>query len=874
MRKVLVLVLALAMILGSFAFTFAATPSDVVGEDCEDAVNVLTELGVIAGYPDGSYKPAGIVTRGEMAKIIICALGLEDYAAGRSSFSDMAGNWSDKYVAYAVSLGIINGYPDGTFKPSNTVSYDEAAKMLVAALGYTEESLVGAWPVNWVTKAKVLGILDDITAGTAGANRGDIAIMTYQTLDQAIGMTNKDGDFTASTPADTMLDRLSAQAYDPDNNAYDQNLVIVAGASTVGASFVVTGDEESVISLKNLQGALVTAYANSDNEIIAIKEVKSTFYTGEFDDNAGGAALVNGTDEFGDYEVKASAIPAAVTGIAGDKLTVAFVNGDVAGGAVDEIATAVVAGGSDYTIACDMSGNYITKIYSIASWTVSGADVIEKADLEDIEEDSKLFGFDFEQDDDDKIDTTTFALFGAASLSDIDVDDVVYVYDDGTYITKVEVGTETASGEVTRIKGTDFTIGGKIYEFAAVAIPGAIGSAAVDIEDELDMKLDYAGNIYDYEKVSGESDLYGIVLRTGVASEDPGDLGASDAEIELFMADGTKKTFTVDYDQFAFTAAGVAVLTPGVPATIYDQNAFLAGASDDAWLLAAGDVVEYALNKDGEVESLEWVADAAPLTAKRADTTLAGAGKLSASGYYQVAEVASDALIMAYNAFTTDEDDYSVIARASLLGSDIPANAFYVVDSGKIVFMYISDAATSESVYGVLVDAEVNSSDAGYGVDLLINGEAVYYDSEVDYTGLAMNRPVKVDFSANGDVSALTPIATLVVAGDVYGTANLDSALTFADTGVIESATVSGSVVELTGSTFEINGTGALHASIDWVTLHSDVTVYEWNATDGVYDAASTSAIRNATDVAFFDTLDDDVAVFNMVLVRADGAAY
>ena len=104
MRKVLSIVLALAMILGSFAFSFAATPSDVVGEDCEDAVNVLTELGVIAGYPDGSYKPNGIVTRGEMAKIIICSLGLEDYAAGKSSFSDMAGNWSDKYVAYAVSL--------------------------------------------------------------------------------------------------------------------------------------------------------------------------------------------------------------------------------------------------------------------------------------------------------------------------------------------------------------------------------------------------------------------------------------------------------------------------------------------------------------------------------------------------------------------------------------------------------------------------------------------------------------------------------------------------------------------------------------------------------------------------------------------------
>ena len=171
MRKVLSIVLVLALVLGSTAFSFGALPSDVKGTKYEDAVNVLMDLDVISGYPDGSYKPAGIVTRGEMAKIIICALGLEDYAAGASSFKDMAGHWSDKYVAYAVSLGIINGYPDGTFKADNTVTYDEAAKMLVAALGYTEEALIGTWPANWVTKAKTLGILDGIKSGSAGANR-------------------------------------------------------------------------------------------------------------------------------------------------------------------------------------------------------------------------------------------------------------------------------------------------------------------------------------------------------------------------------------------------------------------------------------------------------------------------------------------------------------------------------------------------------------------------------------------------------------------------------------------------------------------------------------------------------------------------------
>jgi hypothetical protein len=56
MRKVLSFVLVLSLVLGSFGMAFAATPalSDVAGQDCEDAVNVLTELGVVQGYPDGS----------------------------------------------------------------------------------------------------------------------------------------------------------------------------------------------------------------------------------------------------------------------------------------------------------------------------------------------------------------------------------------------------------------------------------------------------------------------------------------------------------------------------------------------------------------------------------------------------------------------------------------------------------------------------------------------------------------------------------------------------------------------------------------------------------------------------------------------------
>ena len=253
MKKVLSFVLVLSMILGSFGMAFAAAPSDVVGKDYEDAVNVLMELGVIDGYKDGTFRPENVVTRAEMATLIIKALGLNDYAVGKSNFSDMAGHWADAYVAYAASLGFISGYGDGTFRPNQPVTYDQAITMVVQALGYKAEYMVGGYPGAFVAQAKTLGMLDGIKSGAAGANRGDVATLLFNTLD--VNFVRYDKDCAIDTIADgeskdTMLLRLGAALYDPDKDDEDVK---------PGAAFVVKGTEDSVINLKEYQGAYVTA---------------------------------------------------------------------------------------------------------------------------------------------------------------------------------------------------------------------------------------------------------------------------------------------------------------------------------------------------------------------------------------------------------------------------------------------------------------------------------------------------------------------------------------------------------------------------------------------------------------------------------------
>lgn len=205
MRKLLSVLLTLALVIGSFGMAFADLPEDVAGTEYEEAVSALIELGIISGYPDGTFQPDKTITRAEMARLIIAALELDDEAISlySSGLNDVGGHWAKGYVGYSQKLDIISGYPDKSFKPQNTISYDEAITILVRALGYTSEDVGEKWPSNYAEKGKELGILEGIDGGAKGASRGDIAVMLHRTMELAIG-----GD-----KEDTMLIRHTTEPY-------------------------------------------------------------------------------------------------------------------------------------------------------------------------------------------------------------------------------------------------------------------------------------------------------------------------------------------------------------------------------------------------------------------------------------------------------------------------------------------------------------------------------------------------------------------------------------------------------------------------------------------------------------------------------------
>jgi len=156
LKRVLSLGLSGVMLAG--LLTVGASAADFTdAEDIQhnEAVNVLCALEIIDGKPDGSFAPEETVTRSQMAKMIAVAMngGSETNTGVKTtpSFTDIKGHWAESYIEYCADLGIISGRGDGTFDPDATVTAIEATKMVLTAMGFDAE----AYKLNgakWATR--------------------------------------------------------------------------------------------------------------------------------------------------------------------------------------------------------------------------------------------------------------------------------------------------------------------------------------------------------------------------------------------------------------------------------------------------------------------------------------------------------------------------------------------------------------------------------------------------------------------------------------------------------------------------------------------------------------------------------------------------
>lgn len=172
MKKLLYIFLAVTLI---FSASFANFE--------ENAADVLVKMGLLSGYPDGTLKLENNITRAEFCSLIIRLVGQNEAPLG-NKFSDIKEtHWAYGVINRAAELGYLSGYEDGTFRPSNNITYAESCSILINLLGYKDE-VTGEWPTNVTEKANELKLninLDELEA-THTMTRGEVSIMLINSM--------------------------------------------------------------------------------------------------------------------------------------------------------------------------------------------------------------------------------------------------------------------------------------------------------------------------------------------------------------------------------------------------------------------------------------------------------------------------------------------------------------------------------------------------------------------------------------------------------------------------------------------------------------------------------------------------------------------
>ena len=224
MKKFLSLVLALVMTMSLVTVSAGAKDFDDNADiTYVEAVDVMSEVGIVDGDTAGNFNPTNGLTRGAAAKII-CNLILGPTTAAELNADTDPYPDVDKdstfagYIAYCQKEGIVGGYADGTFKPANPLTGYAFMKMLLGALGYDAavEGYTGAnWSINVAKQAIGIGLNDNLVDDFNGSDfvtREEAMLYAFNTMKA----TMVDYDTTITIGDITVA---GSNEYDVANNA-------------------------------------------------------------------------------------------------------------------------------------------------------------------------------------------------------------------------------------------------------------------------------------------------------------------------------------------------------------------------------------------------------------------------------------------------------------------------------------------------------------------------------------------------------------------------------------------------------------------------------------------------------------------------------
>lgn len=257
--------------------------SDVESSDWYyDAVTTLASLGVVGGYEDGTFRPAGHITRAEAAAIMTNLKKLNPNAKVAEKFADYASmaDWAKGHVGAAVEAKFMSGYPDGTFMASNTITRAESVATLnnVINPGEAKANLV-------IDKAGTYGGTEvdyqmekgNVTVNVADVTLKNMVIDGDLILAEGIGegevtlenVTVKGDTHVLGGGANSIYIKNSKMAKIFVNKKNGQIRIVAQGTSTFGTITAQSGVKLEEQNLMNSEGfAEIVIDENADGEIV------------------------------------------------------------------------------------------------------------------------------------------------------------------------------------------------------------------------------------------------------------------------------------------------------------------------------------------------------------------------------------------------------------------------------------------------------------------------------------------------------------------------------------------------------------------------------------------------------------------------------
>ncbi len=145
------------------------------------AIELLAGKGIVAGFPDGTFRPNAVVTRAQFVTMLVKAAGLTPVASGQTPFSDVPpGQWYAPYVAAAYQAGLVSGMGNGTFDPNGQLTRAQLAVLLAKAVGtsatsslsrFSDAAAIPSWAEGSVETVVADGLMAGFPNGTFGPDQ-------------------------------------------------------------------------------------------------------------------------------------------------------------------------------------------------------------------------------------------------------------------------------------------------------------------------------------------------------------------------------------------------------------------------------------------------------------------------------------------------------------------------------------------------------------------------------------------------------------------------------------------------------------------------------------------------------------------------------